>query len=492
MMSFLTNLEGNFFTQTERGKRHEWRTCTGVGDVDYPEGEPSPVYCPDPLNSGLLAIEGYVSGEQGAGTYTLTKPLVPTWNFLWELDCKFVGRVNWVCRGVRKNPANYEIALLLVDSEFRRRGITNPVGFEPPESRINTNADMVYTTPLMLHRICITRQTVDNDADAYGVHFLPQQCEDRCGPARGLCEYGIIGLDSDDLYLYESEIKKTKNGGASWAETALDPYSYGGGTHKVLQMETIDGVIYIVFRGSAVAGIPAECGISDDYGATWNNVFIGEVEGQYVTSMYLSNADIYVGTNDGYIYVSSDQAATWSLQEDGTEGTEPINWIAFYGDVGYAVGDGNQFKRTLNNGGDWTSLDGPAADCDLLTVAVNDKGHVFIGTDDGRLFRSEDSGVTFLDQDGNVGAWLDLGGGTIDALEFDPAANYVGAMLYNTATPVGYLYRSEDGGASWGRIGNMPDNSGVNDLHMCDHNHIAMVGNVHNGYTFVAMTNICE
>jgi hypothetical protein len=38
----------------------------------------------------------------------------------------------------------------------------------------------------------------------------------------------------------------------------------------------------------------------------------------------------------------------------------------------------------------------------------------------------------------------------------------------------------------------MPDNNGINDAHICDLNHVALVGNVYGGTTFVAMTTICQ
>lgn len=495
-MPFITNLEGNFFYQLKRSVPFSWLTCTGVGDVDMPEGEPDPVYCPDPLNSGKVMIDGFIRGEAGSGTYSLVKPLVSTRNFLLNTKCKLVGRVNWICRANRQDPNNYEVALLMTDSEFRRRGIAAPVSHEPPEARVNTNADLSFIKAMMLHRICIVQQAVDNTANGNSIHFLPARCEDRCGPARDMCEVGIMGLIGPGAYLYESEIKKTEDGGSNWAQTATDPYAYGGDTGPVLQFDSISGVRFVVFRVEAVVGAPAECGVSDDRGVTWGNRFIGNVFGQAVQCVWQRGGDMIVGCNDGYIYISSDVGDTWTVQENGGEGTESINDIVFYGsDVGYTVADNNEMKLTLNGGNDWAALVGPAPAptmADLTSVTVNDEGHVFVGTDDGRLFRSEDQGASWLDRDGLPGYWLDLGGGSIDVLKREDEANYVMTMIWNDSTPVGHLYRSEDGGATWREIAGMPDNGGINDVHMCDLNHFAMVGNTYLGTTFVAMTTICQ
>lgn len=479
--SYITNAEGNFFYQEDRALAHEWLTCTGVGDVDVPVGERAPDYCPDPLNSGQFKISGFTRGEPAAGTYSLVKPLSSVNNFLLEVDCDIVGRINWVCRGVRADPRNYEVAVLLMDSGATRKGIPAPVAQEGgEEARVNTNVDLNFSPLIMLYRLAVNRATVVNTSDAHAVHFLPSRCADRCGDARALCSWGLMGLDAGGLY--GTEIKKTHDG-SSWIETVEAPYVTGGATHAVLQLETVDGVRYIAFRGSAVPIEPAECSYTDDYGATaWTNVTIGTINGQYVNAVTILGAAIFAVCSDGYVYKSIDQSESWSELEDGTEsGGEALNDICFYKDnTGYSVGVNNAFIYTINAGAAWYARLGPAPGVGLLSCAVNDKGHLFVTTDDARLFRSEDGGATWVE-------WLDLLAGTIDWIDFDENG-YVGALVYNNATPRGYLYRSEDGGATWIRW-TTPANDGINTGHICDANNVALVGNVHDGTTFVAMAS---
>jgi photosystem II stability/assembly factor-like uncharacterized protein len=61
--------------------------------------------------------------------------------------------------------------------------------------------------------------------------------------------------------------------------------------------------------------------------------------------------------------------------------------------------------------------------------------------------------------------------------------------VYNTAAPVGLIYRSINAGATWrapttGQVGNY--NSGLNDIHICDQNHAFVIGETHGGNTFIA------
>jgi hypothetical protein len=107
-----------------------------------------------------------------------------------------------------------------------------------------------------------------------------------------------------------------------------------------------------------------------------------------------------------------------------------------------------------------------------------------VGTDDGRVFRSEDGGLTWV-------LALDLGGGTIDFIGFEPDANYVGFLVHNDGAMLGSVHRSEDGGASWFVVPGMPANLGINDGHICDLNTAFFVGNIDaGGTTFVVKTEI--
>lgn len=484
MADYIMNAEGNFFYQLQRSSPFSWLTCTGVGDISLPAGDRTPMYCPDPLNSGVFKIEGFVRGDRGAGTYSLSKPLVGVYNWLMELKCDFQGRINWVCRGNRMDPRNWEIACIMHQSEISRRGVANPARLpDGSDARVLTNADISFIELLWLYNLTIERQTVTNTADGRAIFFLPERCEDRCGPARGLCEYGIIGTENPSYpgYLYDSEVKYTKTGGASWAQAATDPFAYGGHIYAVYIFETVAGQRWIVFRGSPVVGAPAECAVSEDEGATWTNVYIGAINNQGVNAVALCGAKLVVACTGGYIYESETQGSSWAVEEAGAETTEDLNDIAFKDDrTGHCVGNNNAFLRTNNGGGDWAAVAGPAAGTNLLSVAINDKGHVFVSNNAGALYRSEDGGD-------NWDVVVNMGVGTITRVRFDSAAHYIGGMLWNTAAPRGYFYRSEDGGATWFQEGDMPNNSGLNDLFMCDHNHIAFVGNVHGGSTFIAM-----
>ena len=89
-------------------------------------------------------------------------------------------------------------------------------------------------------------------------------------------------------------------------------------------------------------------------------------------------------------------------------------------ETGYAVGNNNAFIYTTN-GTDWYARTGPAAGVNLLSVAINTAGDVFVGGADGNLYRSEDGGVTWIDTAGAAGVSLFWAGCSLRVQRYTPS-----------------------------------------------------------------------
>jgi len=473
--------EGDFFVQTERGEVFEHLTCLRVGDLPLPQGDLTPVYCPNPAQKGKFKIEGFVRGEPATPTTTLTRPLTTVANWLLEQKCAFEGWITYGCGGSRALPENYQLGVLVYGMQISNsRILAEAVAMEPGENaRVMTDAELSYLDRRIVYQIAFARQSLANTVAANAIAFLPERCEDRCGAARGLCEQGYMVMDG---LMYNSEVKKTTDGGATWAECSSDPFTYGGGdASDIVVVEIANGHRAIVSRGSTTMGEPAEVSITEDWGTTWNNIDVGTVNDQYINALTYYGGRIWAAATGGYIYMSSTLGDTWTAQESGVETAQDLNDIAMYSlSVGYAVGDNNAFLYTTD-GAEWNARTGPAALTNLLSVAVNDKGHVFVGAADGNLYVSEDEGETWATR-------YSFGVGSVDFIAFDESLRYFGLLTYNNAAGVGTAYRSKDGGASWQTPAGQTAtwNSGLNAGFICDQNNMFVVGEVHNGTTFVA------
>jgi len=402
------------------------------------------------------------------------------YNFLLEQECSFNGLITHVCEGSRVVPTNFEIAAVLFNAQLSDSVLEAPVAADPgDDERVLTNAPIIYTDRRLVYNLKFSRTSVDNTADANGLMFLPTLCGSDCGNTpRSLCQVGFMGLDGSQ---YNSEIKVTTDG-STWVEASVDPFLYSGGdTGKPISFDLSDGERIIVPRISTAVGEYAEISYTEDRWATKTDVYVGAVVGQTIQRLRKYRGVIWAAASGGYIYKSTDLADSWTAKSSGTATAQDLNDIVMYSDrVGYAVGNSNAFLYTLD-GSTWSAGTGPAADVNLHTVAVNSKGYVFVGAADGNLYVSTDEGSTWSINHS-------FGAGIVQRVEFDDDTRYFGALIYNTASPVGKVYRSIDGGATWqapsGQTASW--NSGLTDIHICDQNHIVTVGNAHGGTTFIA------
>jgi len=486
MGEFITGGEGDFFVQTERSQPFAHLTCVGVGDLPLPLGDLTAVYCPNPASKGKFIVAGYIQGEPGMGTTTLTRPLSTVANWLLENDCGFEAFVTYACRGTRALPSNYDIGAVLFGAQPTNSTLVAAVAQQPAEDgRINTTVEISYADRRLIYVLAMQRQALVNTTAANAIAFLPKACESRCGPARGLCQEGFMAMDALGAGAYNAEIKYTVDGGANWVITDGDPFYYGiGDVSDILVIETASGHRVIAAQGSAQAGEYAEISYSEDYGANWTSVWVGTTVNQTIQALCHYGGKLWAAASGGYIYGSSDIGDTWVAQESGVEAPGiTLNDIVMYSlQIGYCVGDTNTFLYTTN-GTEWNTRAGPSAtNANLLSVAVNDKGHVFVGAADGNLYVSEDGGLTWATRHS-------FGAGTVDWVAFDEIHRYFGALVWNDGgTDVGTMYRSIDGGASWsvpaGQAGAW--NSILNGGYICDQNNIFVVGETHEGTTLVA------
>jgi len=150
--------------------------------------------------------------------------------------------------------------------------------------------------------------------------------------------------------------------------------------------------------------------------------------------------------------------------------------------IGYVVGDSNAMLRTTD-GETFGLITGPAVGSDLTSVAVNYLGHVYVTASNGAIYRSTDDGDSWATV---VAAGVYGTDGR--RIRFDRRLRYFGGLLVNGAGPVGTVYRSEDGGASWNGW-EVPTNAGLNGIFVADPNMLYFCGEPQGGTTYIGVLN---
>jgi photosystem II stability/assembly factor-like uncharacterized protein len=153
--------------------------------------------------------------------------------------------------------------------------------------------------------------------------------------------------------------------------------------------------------------------------------------------------------------------STWKdVSPPATKSEQAAVWMAYItldpSDARVVYTGSSRMWRSLNDGNDWKDispvLDGSSISA--IEVADADPTHIYVGTEDGAIFRSTDRGKAWS---ANI-ATSSLPGHTITRLLTRPTdAN----RLYATVANFGHshVFRSDDGGQTWRDIdrGQLPD-----------------------------------
>lgn len=306
------------------------------------------------------------------------------------------------------------------------------------------------------------------------------RCQGPCSTAKDVCQDGVATAGPVLSSAAGTGNVLFATNGSNFTASAADPFGTDEVPNHVLCFE-VDKITtrVIVFRATTDGANPAELAYTQDSGVTWTNVNIGSVNGQYITSSFaLDGNNIWVGTDDGYIYFSDDNGDTWTLQEAGVITATAINGIHFINELkGIAGGVGDVIMFTLDGGTTWSAT--------LANTGTgNDIGPVFMKNQDkwwvapaGTLYYTDDAGATW-----NIRSFPTSGSGTVTEIDF--LNDLFGAISQDTGSN-GYVYTTIDGGFHWELVQNIPSNNGFSAVHICATDLLYAAGDASGGTGFI-------
>jgi len=277
----------------------------------------------------------------------------------------------------------------------------------------------------------------------------------------------------NDGGLYRSDL----NGAAqTWTKSTFEPYTQ----HYQVEVAETDP--------SRITGGTQDNGCIRSWGATagaWDGYGCGD--GEYVPIDW-SDANIYYGCSQYGAcrrYLDANGTTTSSNIQDGAASAR-WNWhsplvidpsnpsVVYFG--------GNQLNRSTDRGDTWTAISPPHPNDltgtfepgrddpvyrnwgTITTVGVSktEPETLYVGTDTGRLWKTEDLGATWTEF---VNAGLPKRWVTRVAVDPDDADTaYATFSGFRNGEDAAHVYKTTDGGASWRNIsGNLP-NAPVNDV----------------------------
>lgn len=468
--------------------------CHQLGDVDEPEGDIELIYCKDRSGPSRFKVVASVQGAAGAITSTVTTSLTDEIDELERAKCAFTLFANMVQSGRPDVFSNFDRTFVFNDVRITSRGLTGLTARTPDD---NVRSDMTFDISaeelLRLKLPTISRQSISETSNINDMSFCnDERCRTELNVAQEVCEVGFAVTDAPTGSPSASANVLYTSDGGTWAVTSSDPFAAAEDISGVECFDLgRDSIRAIVARGETDAGNPAEIAYTDDNGTTWTAVNVGSVNGQYAPtrfSLYAADRnDIWLGTQDGYIYHSDDAGLSWTVQNAAVIHSGAWNAIRFApddADVGWAVGAANVIARTLDGGTSWGAITGPSAQAGVAAnvVEVLDRNRVWVGYADGDLYYTLDGGTTWAAR-----SFTGSGVGEVRDIRF--LNESLGYLLTNNASPVGTVHWTIDGGYSWDAL-TTPTNVGLNVIRICDEWTAFFGGEAQGGTGYIAKATV--
>lgn len=466
--------------------------CLGVNDISQDLGDVTTYTCRDRTRNGRRKVVGSEQGAAGEVTTSIEVPVASSRNAIMSalMECPQTLFVNkWTGNGPIDDFSNRSMTIALLNARPTSRGVSNPLSRDESDDRTLLTMDLSAEDFIEFYNLEVSRLTTAETADLHVVLAnLDLQCETEDDVYQAVGEVAfiggeaVVGSPSDTAALLFSA-----DSGGTWAAAATDPFAGGENAEAATRFSYGGGTRYMVARTETDAGNPAEIAYTDDSGATWTAVDVGSANGQFVTSLWANDsASIWAGTDDGYIYRSTDAGATWSAIESGVIAT--TDYLAIHGisrDVVWFVGEGDVLAYTINGSNTTPTISAASADTgsgdDITAVDVHSRYRVWVATDGGDAYLTTDGGATWSAKFTSSGAASDI--------EFSDDG-LSGFLLINSGG-VGTVYHSRNGGANWEAL-TTPTNTGLNDVFVLDTLDAYVVGNAQGGTGFVAVIQPAE
>lgn len=373
--------------------------------------------------------------------------------------------------GRADDPDNFVRLLRLNQCDISTETYDNIVN-RMDENESMYNVDIEAEPPAHLIHEQVARRLTSAEVNAFNDIWVSTdfQCDPDCGTTYSAGDVAFAVCDSTSSAT--PNVYFTFNGGTTWTVGGTDPgttdddiaactaFPIGNGRLRYmvakLQATTTQGQIF--YSDATIGSLPT----------SWTAVSIGGATANHNAAkagclFALDREHIWLATQVGYIYFSSDGGATWTAQESGTIHSGAYNFIHFSDEsYGIAVGAADVVAVTSNGGASWTAATATGASAAINSCWRIDNNRLWCSAS-GRLYYSNDNGVTWTRRTG----FTNDGTGTIKSMAW--LNEYDGFIVHDNASPVGTCQMTINGGYTWKDI-TTPTNAGLNSVRAVNNN----------------------
>lgn len=438
-----------------------------AGAVSWDQGDQTSIYVPDPNKYKAFKVVGKVEGEP-------SNPEMPI-QARYDMDLSDLLRITkskcdndiqihfGSCKDPRSFNSGWQKIAVLAKARSTTYG-TGDLGALEPGERAAVNEEVTMSGEDYFE---IMSMAFGKEADTLTNYEVVDvvigasslSCTDTCETCQNIFALVDAAAGANAKVVYSSD------GGVVWGSSEITTLPVAATVNSmtivgdnVVVVSHADDSIHWADIADLLAGT-----------ATWQEVTSGIVAAGSPVAIYsAAPAYTWIVGDGGYIYFTDDPTSALTVQDAGAATTEDLN--AIHGideDNVVAVGDNNAVVYTVDGGGTWSSVVGPAVGVALNTVWMLDEGVWLVGSNAGRCYYTINYGVTWVERQFP-------GSGTGAIRDFAFVNNTVGYMAHVTATPVGRILRTLSGGNSWyvmpESVGSVPTNLRINALAVCEDN----------------------
>jgi photosystem II stability/assembly factor-like uncharacterized protein len=473
---------GALFVQLDGpGTKPAFLQCHDVDDFDIDQGSINTLLqCFDV--DGNWRTLGFTRNAPGLIDINLGTYVGKAADALETADCPFALFMLLRCGGKADLITNYDRLWVVQVANIGTHGLAGIIRREEDVAAMQTFGAQAYPEVIPWFKLEGARQTTSEEKGLNDIAFCnAERCQGRCGTAQDICQDGAIVGDSEAAGSPSAMgiVLETADGN-TWTGTVADPFIAGEDISAVECFASPTGADVIrklVARGTTDGANPAEIAWTEDDGATWTNVDVGAVTGEYVVNdiavFALDFYNIWLGTDGGYIYYSDDGGATWTIQDAGVLTANAYHSIHFSSDLnGFAGSTAGFIAETTDGGSTWSAAT-TAGSAIVEGLWAFDSQVIIAVESDSTMYKTTDGATTWSQI-----TTFPLSTGSLDDIEF--VNDYIGAVVHNTAAPIGTVYVTFDGGYTW-ELATGVTNSGLNAIFFCGTDKLYAVGERNGG-----------
>lgn len=471
--------------------------CASMSGPTVPKGGTEIRWCQDPQRAGKFKISSQfrTAPDQVSGDL-MTK--LGKLDYLEDLECPFSLRARYANCGEREDPGNYDpLMLTYCDTQLQEHSYEDLVVTDPAnEDEILVTAPWQANYEYRVKHISPARIGTAAELGDQAINDIEYcdsaDCGGYCGDRSDGCAVIFAVTDADATpYAAPNLIKGVKNLSTDVITWTVTPIL--GLNSSVEAIECAGSTLIVTSNGDGKVAYNSEAGDQDE----WVVITLGKAPSPFHAALHMRTArEGYIGAADGYIYKTVDGGRSWNAVHSGQHTTQRINAVWAYDKaLVYAAGDAGVMLKSTNGGKTWQDITEVATVASTLLkiiVPPSRPKEVYVGANNGKIYRSTDEGATFsaITFDGD-------GVGSVDDIDFcGPCGSNVMFILHNDSGPRGRVLRDLSGGSGGadtevisGYTQVIAAGVDLNALACCNVNEVIAGGELNTSYPTIILAN---